>query len=166
MKTERLTIKNFTPQDWRALKEITSDFGRSEYAVYDMPFPKDDETIKDMAKIYAETGLFFSVRLGEAMIGYVCFHELDGDYDIGYIFHSAYHGKGYAAEACTALMEHIAKTKNAKVFTAGTALANTPSRKLLEKLGFVLVGTETLSFYKDESGNDIFFEGGIYRKEA
>ena len=46
--------------------------------------------------------------------------------------------------------------------TAGTALNNTPSVKLLNSLGFRQTGTETVSFYKDEEGNAVNFECGIY----
>ena len=46
--------------------------------------------------------------------------------------------------------------------TAGTALNNTPSVRLLTSLGFVLVGTETVSFYKDDEGIPITFEGGEF----
>ena len=46
--------------------------------------------------------------------------------------------------------------------TAGTAIKNVPSVRLLEALGFHLIGTETVSFYQDENGNDIEFEGGLF----
>ena len=39
---------------------------------------------------------------------------------------------------------------------------NTPSVSLLKSLGFELIGTEKVSFYKDAQGNDIVFEGGIF----
>ena len=48
-------------------------------------------------------------------------------------------------------------------FTAGTAINNIPSVSLLKSLGFTLVGTEKVSFYKDVQGNDIVFEGGIFK---
>ena len=73
--------------------------------------------------------------------------------------------KGYAYEACTAMMEYMATERDVKAFTAGTALKNAPSCKLLQKLGFAWADTETLSFHKDECGNDIVFEGGVFRKE-
>lgn len=130
-----------------------------------MPLPVEDEKIKEMTKQFSEARLFFSVMLEEVMIGYVCFHEDNKNYDLGYCFHSDYHGKGYAYEACFAAMEHISKTRDVKAFTAGTALKNVPSCKLLEKLGFVLMQTEMLSFHKDKAGDDIVFEGGIYRKK-
>lgn len=47
---------------------------------------------------------------------------------------------------------------------AGTALRNVPSVILLKRLGFELIGTEEVSFFKDESGNDIYFEGGNFLK--
>lgn len=47
---------------------------------------------------------------------------------------------------------------------AGTALRNVPSVVLLKRLGFELIGTEEVSFFEDESGNDIYFEGGNFLK--
>ena len=45
---------------------------------------------------------------------------------------------------------------------AGTAINNGPSAALLKSLGFRQTGTETISFYKDDKGNDIVFDGGIF----
>lgn len=153
MKTERLKIRPITPEDWYSLRMIAADFARSPYAVYDRPLPADDGALQALTRQFAASGLFFGVFLQEVMIGYVCFHEQEGIYDLGYCFHSAYQGQGYAFESCKALMAALP----AKGFTAGTALANAPSRRLLEKLGFSLVGTETLSFRPG-----ITFEGGIF----
>ncbi len=50
------------------------------------------------------------------------------------------------------------RARNAQVFTAGTALDNLPSRRLLEKLDFRLVSTQTMSF-----DGQFSFEGGNYR---
>ena len=54
------------------------------------------------------------------------------------------------------------KDKGVVNITAGTALNNTPSVRLLASLGFKQTGTEEVSFYKDAEGNDITFEGGTY----
>ena len=40
---------------------------------------------------------------------------------------------------------------------------NTPSVSLLKSLGFELTGTENVSFYKDAQGNDMVFQGGIFK---
>ena len=48
--------------------------------------------------------------------------------------------------------------------TVGTALENTPSVALLSRLGFQLTATEQVSFYKDQKGQAIVFQGGIFEK--
>ena len=162
--TNRLLIRELISEDWRDMQRIAADFQKSEYAIYDMPLPVQDEEIKALTNQFAESHMFFAVMLDKIMIGYVCFHEDNGIYDLGYCFHSDHQGKGYASEACRAIMEYIEKTKAVKAFSSGTALKNIPSRRLLEKLGFVLTKTENISFNKDENGNDIFFEGGNFIK--
>ena len=109
--------------------------------------------------------MYFCVMLHEAVIGTLEAHDMGCGIEIGYCFHSAYHGFGYAGESCAALMAYF-RTRGAKRFTAGTELQNTPSVRLLYALGFAKVGEERLSFYKDERGNDIEFDGGIFEKTA
>lgn len=164
IQTNRLLIKEIENEDWKNLKNIATDFKNSQYAIYDLPLPVEDEEIKTLTKQFADSHLFFAVFLRDTstMIGYVCFHKDNENYDLGYCFHSDYHGCGYAFESCRAAMDYIKHTRNVKTFTAGTALKNIPSCKLLKKLGFVLSETEILSFNKDENGNDISFEGGNF----
>ena len=42
--------------------------------------------------------MFFAICLGNTVIGYSAFNIREEGYEIGYCFHSAYHGKGYAKE--------------------------------------------------------------------
>ena len=63
------------------------------------------------------------------------------------------------------MMNYMSDERSIEIFTAGTALENKPSCKLLERLGFTLQKTEILSFKKDINGNDITFEGGIFIKQ-
>lgn len=108
--------------------------------------------------------MFFSVCLGDGMIGYADFHKTADGYEMGYCFHSAYHGKGYAKESLSALMDWLSAGRRT-YFTAGTALKNTPSVMLLKSLGFEKTEEEEVSFYKDENGGDICFTGGIFTCE-
>ena len=157
IETERLFIRPLGSEDWRSMQAIAVDFQKSQYAVYDMPLPTEEQEIKALTKAFADTGLFFAVMLDSVMIGYVCFHEDDGNYDLGYCFHSDYQGNGYAYESCMAILEYMEKESAVKIFTAGTALDNKPSCKLLEKLGFVCISTETVSF-----DNTFSFQGGNF----
>ena len=169
IKTERLEIRHVMPDDWRDIKEIWEKFNQSEYAQYDRPHNTEDEDVR--ARIlrwyWACSGnehLFFSVCLpGDKVIGYVAFNIRENGYEIGYCFHSAYHGKGYARESHMALFDYL-RTLGITKFSAGTALNNTPSVKLLISLGFKLVEQERVSFYKDADGNDIVFDCGIFEK--
>ena len=141
------------------MKSIFVDFNSSKYAAYDMPLPTEDDEARALTKKFADSNLFFAVFLKESndMIGYVCFHK-DGDtYDLGYCFHSAYHSIGYAYESINTLVKYFADEYGAAYFTAGTAIDNTPSCKLLEKLGFVCVSTEAVSF-----DNVFSFQGGKF----
>jgi len=104
------------------------------------------------------------VCLGERVIGYVAFNIRENSHEIGYSFHSDFHGKGYAKEALRALFEHL-RGLGIRRFSAGTAINNYPSVNLLKSLGFEQVGTEKVSFYKDSDGNDIVFDGGIFELE-
>ena len=105
--------------------------------------------------------MFFAICLGDTVIGYSAFNIRENGHEIGYCFHSAHHGKGYAKEAFAALLSHLQEQGFTR-FSAGTALNNTPSVKLLSSLGFQLAGTEKVSFYKDVSGQDIVFDGGVF----
>ena len=158
LETSRLFIRRLNESDWLEMKNIFIDFNNSKYAVYDMPLPTEDKETKALTKRFADSNLFFAVFLKESsdIIGYVCFHK-DGDaYDLGYCFHSKYHSNGYAFESASALLTHFAHECGVTHFTAGTAINNTPSCRLLEKLGFTCVSTETVSFdnvFSFQSGN-------------
>ncbi|MBQ8558870.1 MAG: GNAT family N-acetyltransferase [Tyzzerella sp.] len=159
IKTSRLYIRNLCEADWAEMKNIFIDFNNSKYAIYDMPLPTEDSEIKALTKRFADSNLFFTISLLDKnkMIGYVCFHKNEDKFDLGYCFHSAYHLNGYAYESTNALIEYLNKECGVTSFTAGTAIDNVPSCKLLEKLGFVCVSNETVSF----DGN-FLFQGGIF----
>lgn len=162
--TPRLLIREITRNDWRALQRIAVDFVRSEAAAYDRLPPTEDAPLRRWAAELETTRLFFAVLLqstGE-IVGYICFRADGGTYDLGYCFHSGCHGNGYALEGCGALLRHMAEKRGIRRFSAGTALENRPSVRLLERLGFALAGTETVSFHKDQEGNDICFTGGNF----
>ena len=164
--TERLLIRKVAANDWEGIKRIWDDFRASEYAKYDVPHKSDADEIKSQVSKWenanqGEKHLFFAVCLENEVIGYMDFHDTGNGYESGYCFHSDYHGKGYAKESYQALI-NLFSDRGIKRFTAGTALKNIPSVRLLNSLGFKQIGTEKVSFYQDEGGNDIYFDGGIF----
>lgn len=166
IKTERLLIRKVVADDWVNIKRIWDDFRVSEYAKYDVPHKFDADEIKLQVSRWenankGEKHLFFAVCLENEMIGYIDFHDIGNGYESGYCFHSDYHGKGYAKESYQALI-NLFSDRGIKRLTAGTALKNIPSVRLLNSLGFKQIGAERVSFYQDEEGNDIYFDGGIF----
>lgn len=163
--TKRLVIRPVILDDWQSIQEIWIDFTASKYAQYDMPHDTDDEKAFARVSRWAASDstdhMFFAVCLDAVVIGYIAFNKREESHEIGYCFHSAYHGKGYAKESHLALFEYL-RTLGITHFSAGTAINNTPSVALLKSLGFTLTGREKVSFYKDKDGNDIVFDGGIF----
>ena len=167
LKTKRLNIRHIVEEDWQSVLKIREDFAASAYAQYDKPYSSDPDDVRPRIARWANANrsgmehMFFAICVGETMIGYIAFNIREKGYEIGYCFHSAYHGKGYAREAHQALFEYL-RAMGITSFSAGTAINNLPSVKLLESLGFKKVGEEKVSFYRDESGKDIVFDGGIF----
>lgn len=168
--TSRLTIRPIVAADWPAVHNIWAALAPLPSAQYDMPFNIAPENVRARVARWADSTaagtehMFFAVCLTGEIIGYFAFNQRETGHEVGYSFHSAYHGKGYAKEALTALLAHL-RGQGFTRFSAGTALANTPSVKLLTALGFRLAGTEKVSFYKDADGQDIVFDGGIFELE-
>ena len=166
IRTQRLSIRRIRTDDWRAIKEIWAGAAASEYARYDRPNDLEDEAVSRRIAAWAsfadsDEHIFCAVCLRDAVIGYVAFNRTAYGHEIGYCFHPDHHGRGYARESIQALLDFM-KEKGASAITAGTALNNTPSVGLLRSLGFRQTGTEKVSFYRDENGRDIVFDGGVF----
>ena len=169
LKTERLTIRYITEDDWKSIRDIWVDFNSSKYAKYDTPHITEDANVQARIAKWASFNIgiehmFFAVCFEKNVIGYIALNIRENGYEIGYCFHSAYHGKGYAKESHLALFDYM-RTLGITKFSAGTAIHNEPSVKLLSSLGFKLVDQEKVSFYKDAMGNDVVFDGGIFELE-
>ena len=167
IKTDRLSIRFMRESDWKIIKSIWEDFNSSEFAQYDRPHNTDDTDVKLRIAKWAEANkgtdhLFFAICHGNDVVGYCSFNRRESGYELGYCFHSMYHGKGYAKECLIALFDYF-RALDIRMIYAGTALNNTPSVALLKSLGFQQVLTENVSFYKDNKGNDIIFVGGVYQ---
>lgn len=168
--TERLTIRHVAETDWPAVRDIWAALAPLPMAQYDKPHDLSMDSVRARIAHWAAftrkgtEHMFFAVCLDGEVIGYFAFNQREKGHEVGYSFHPANHGKGYAKEALTALLAHL-RQQGFVHFSAGCALNNTPSVRLLESVGFRLVGTEKVSFYKDAGGADIVFDGGIYELE-
>jgi len=168
IRTQRLSIRPIVESDWQSVQAIWNSLRDSVYAQYDKPHPTEDAQVRARVNRWAGfidtlEHMFFAVCLQERVIGYIACNQREVGHEIGYSFHADFHGRGYAKESLQALMAHLRSLGIAKL-KAGTALANVPSMALLKSLGFQLVGQEKVSFYQDDEGNDIVFDGGILER--
>jgi ribosomal-protein-alanine N-acetyltransferase len=167
LETERLLIRNFSAGDWEALHEIISQYASSQLAAYDQPWPTAPEEIKKITEWFASGDSYLAVCLKAAgrLIGFVALNQEQGAeraFNLGYIFHSDYHGQGYATEACRAALAHAFDQLQARRVVTGTAAANRASCRLLERLGFKKASESTTSFRTTADGQPIQFVGCIF----
>lgn len=64
----------------------------------------------------------------------------DGRVEIGYGLAAPFRGRGLGTEAAGALADWVAAQPEVRVVTASVEVGNEASRRLLERLGFVLTG--------------------------
>lgn len=164
--TKRLLLRSLRPEDWRQVQCLFQDFSDSNLAIYDAPLPCDDAGSEALTRVFAESGLFFSVfeKGSDTMAGYVCFHREESVYDLGYLFHRDFQGKGYALEACNELLDYM-EQQSICHFSAHTAMENVASFRLLNRLGFELRSIRPHAFHADENGEPILFHSGKFLLE-
>jgi ribosomal-protein-alanine N-acetyltransferase len=163
--TKRLVIRNFTAADGEALHKMIAQYQASEFAAYDQQWPTSAEEIKSVAEWFAGGDHFLAVCLNDSsrFIGFVALNpEEEGVYNLGYVFDSNYHGRGYAAEACRAVLDRAFGSLNASRVVTGTAAVNKSSCRLLERLGFRKTGEAVSSFKTGEDGKPVEFLGYSY----
>jgi ribosomal-protein-alanine N-acetyltransferase len=167
LETERLVIRNFVAEDWEALHEMIVQYQSSEFATYDGRWPTSPEEFKGIVERFAERDGFMAVCLKDTgrFIGFVAINPEGGkgEYNLGYIFNSDYHGKGYATEACRAVLAYAFNHLNASRIVTGTAADNQPSWHLLVRLGFKWIVESMGSRQNNADGTPIMFR--VYKYE-
>jgi len=167
--TERLVVRPFAKADLDDLTLLIRDKMKSEYAYSDTQWPTDDASMEKILEYYIGDKPFgwcaVELKATGRVIGFVCAGADDETTrGLGYTIRSDHRNKGYAYEACRALMAHCVESLGARRFVSGTADANVPSVKLLRKLGFEKVESMEASFAKDADGTPITFAAGKYEK--
>jgi RimJ/RimL family protein N-acetyltransferase len=156
LETSRLIIRNFRADDWQELLDLAVRYQASEYAQYDHPWPTSEEGVKGMAEWLATTDGYLAVCLKTTgkLIGLLNIHRQEGHshcvHGLGYVFHQDYHGRGYATEACHAGLAQVFGPWEADEVHTGTHPANTPSVRLLGRLGLRETAPGEYAITRDE----------------
>ncbi len=170
LKTERLHIRRFMPEDVQDLYAYLSDPNVVRFEPYE-PFTFEDCVLETLRR--AKDEAFFAVCLQGSgkLIGNLYFHPQEFDtWELGYVFNAAYQGKGYAIESARVLVDHAFSCLGARRVIAMCNPENLRSWHLMEKLGMRREGhlIKSVSFKKDKMGNPIWndtYEYAILKEE-
>jgi RimJ/RimL family protein N-acetyltransferase len=143
--TDRLTVRNFRPDDWQQLQALAIAYRASDAAQYEEPWPTSEEEVVGMANWFAGGDGYLAVCLKASgtLIGLLAIERRDGVegqvHNLGYVFHPDHYGQGYATEACRAGMRYLFEDLQIDGILTGTHPDNEPSVRLLERLGLKAV---------------------------
>ncbi|MET4559019.1 ribosomal-protein-alanine N-acetyltransferase [Lysinibacillus parviboronicapiens] len=136
IKSPRLVIREFEPDDWQAVYAYTSDMNVMKYIPEGVFSEKD---AKNFVSENMEEAKNFPVILVEEniLIGHMVFHQYFGEhtYEIGWVFNPDYYNKGYASEAAQALLNYGFKDMQLHRIIATCQPQNIASYKVMEKIG-------------------------------
>ncbi|MGW3297710.1 GNAT family N-acetyltransferase [Streptomyces xiamenensis] len=144
IRTERLVLRTSEARDRDAFIEL---FASPEVTTYTGgPQPRADLE-RTAPEIPGRRPRLFVAERDGAMIGMVSLDERDparpgparpdiGQVELGYLFLPHAWGHGYAAEACTAVLDWYAATHPGEPVALCTQIANTRALRLATRLGF------------------------------
>lgn len=137
--TERLSLQALTTEDFAFIQELVNTEGWLRF-IGDRSVHSKEDAIGYINKINSAPNIhYWVVRLleNQAPIGVVTFIKRDylDHFDIGFAFLPPHNGKGYAYEAANKVLATVRLQPEHAVVLATTLPDNTPSIKLLTRLG-------------------------------
>jgi RimJ/RimL family protein N-acetyltransferase len=159
LETERLALREWTPDDTGALFDLVSDAEVMRY-VDDGKAWEDVGRVRDwiarLNESYRTRGFSrWAVveKEGGEVVGSCGFAPLSwsGEIDFGYMFRRDCWGRGYATEIGRAAMRHGFERYGFQKVVASIAPENDASRRVLLKLGFAYRNNEVMPGEEEES---------------
>lgn len=145
LSTERLQLKQITPDDAPALLVLRSNQEVMKYIDRSLAASTDDvlqliQAITDA--LQKNNGVTWGIFLkeGSPLMGTIGFWQIQKEHDraeIGYLLHPSLQGKGLMQEAMKAVLQYGFQTMNLHSVEANVNPANAASIKILERNGFV-----------------------------
>ena len=159
-----LILREFEPCDVDAVVRIASTPGFNFYSLAPATAPQEEikasaerlvKHAMDTQKPSVETGMRENFKLAVAevmtphrLIGYVALdevNELRGEKrDVGYFIDPRYQGKGYAFAASHLVINRFFQSTPFDTIEATVHPNNDPSRRVLDRLGYKIVGEKTM----------------------
>jgi ribosomal-protein-alanine N-acetyltransferase len=165
LETERLILRNFIVTDIDDFYEYMRLESTAKYEDFE-PLTYKECISSIERRIPLDNVMAVILKDSGKMIGDVIFSEGGdkGTYEIGYDFNENFWNKGYATEACIAMLNHIFNKVGGRRVYAECNDDNFSSIKLLERIGMRREGhfIEDVTFKNDSYGNPIYVNSYLY----
>jgi RimJ/RimL family protein N-acetyltransferase len=146
--TERLVLRRFRAADAEPLAAYRSDPDVARYQSWTAPVPIEEARaiVASLEKGDPDLPGWFQFAVehtgDRALIGDVGvdLHENRRQAEIGFTLAAAYQGRGFAAEAVRAVLDHLFRVRGLHKVSAECDARNTASARLLERVGFTREG--------------------------
>lgn len=137
LETRRLTLRRFAHQDWQVVQSYATNPAVMHYIEEGVMTLTQVQTWVDSN--LGESAQAFPVILKQTgqLIGHMVFHLwfAPRTYEIGWVFHPAHQGQGYATEAAAALLRYAFTELQAHRVIATCQPENPASYRVMEKIG-------------------------------
>lgn len=167
LETERLILRNLTPEDYQAVFRWCGDPDVARYMVYPVYTKAEDvkawlETLDPDSPDDYDAGIVLK-STGELIGSVGLYYRPDDDlWTIGYNLRKDQWGNGYAGEMIRAVLELVRSQREVRGIQGTFAKANNRSRRVMEKLGMtytedvILTKLDGSSSYPGEKYRRIF----------
>ncbi|MCK5831115.1 MAG: GNAT family N-acetyltransferase [Methylococcales bacterium] len=158
LQTERLQLRSISLSDIDLVWSISRIPGFNDGMAWEPPETKEElVTIAEKNLINWKDGKAFSftIEIAETNLpmGRITIRRVDKDkpdiWNIGFWIHPDHWRLGYATEAAQAVINFGFNDLAASKITTAHAIWNTPSKKVIEKLGFQFMGINPCGFMKE-----------------
>ena len=145
--TENLILRRYRPEDVMELyrrfgtdPEMVKYSGWNPYASPEMA----QETVQRFIESYAKEHTYSWVMdVDDVVVGTIGAYDYEnGRIEVGFSVDRGWQGRGFATEALRKVLEYLTENEGIPCVTAWCAAENAGSRRVMEKAGMRLVGTE------------------------
>jgi len=155
IKTERLLLRPLCLKDLESVHEYSSDIENTKYMVY-LPNITEQETQNFLSSVEQEWKqkqpkfYEFAIVLDGLQIGHISIYltSIANEGRIGWILNKKFWNYGYASEAATAMLSFARTELHLQKVIAHCDGRNAPSKRVMEKIGMLLVDDNGTRTYK------------------
>ena len=145
--TEQLTLRRYRPEDAEPLyRRLGTDPAMYKYSGWN-PYATSEmaqETVRRFIDSYDDEHSYSWVMdIDDVIVGTIGAYDYKDDHiEVGFSIEPGWQGRGLATEALKKVLEYLTENEGILCVTAWCAADNVGSKRVLEKAGMKLAGTE------------------------